>query len=193
MSRNGADGRVKRWRELLAGERDAAALYTRIAEAETGERRNIFEELAAVERRHAAHWEEKIRGAGETVPPAGRPSMRTRLLATAASRLSPGAVLPMIERAERADAGMYDADPDAAPGMASDERGHARALSKLIEGGKPDPRRQIAKREAWHRGDRSGAMRAAVFGVSDGLVSNTSLVMGFAGSGSSRSAIVLAG
>jgi VIT1/CCC1 family predicted Fe2+/Mn2+ transporter len=32
-----------------------------------------------------------------------------------------------------------------------------------------------------------------VFGVSDGLVSNTALVMGFAGSGSSRSAILLAG
>jgi VIT1/CCC1 family predicted Fe2+/Mn2+ transporter len=32
-----------------------------------------------------------------------------------------------------------------------------------------------------------------VFGVSDGLVSNTALVMGFAGSGSSRTAILLAG
>jgi VIT1/CCC1 family predicted Fe2+/Mn2+ transporter len=32
-----------------------------------------------------------------------------------------------------------------------------------------------------------------VFGVSDGLVSNTALVMGFAGSGASRSAILLAG
>lgn len=193
MSRNGADGRVKRWRELLAGERDAAALYTRIAEAETGERRNIFEELAAVERRHAAHWEEKIRGAGKTVPPAGRPSVRTRLLATAASRLSPGAVLPLIERAERADAGMYDSDPDAAPGMAADEHGHARTIAKLIEGGRPSPRAQIARREPWHRGDRSGALRAGVFGVSDGLVSNTALVMGVAGSGVSHTVILLAG
>jgi predicted membrane protein (TIGR00267 family) len=32
-----------------------------------------------------------------------------------------------------------------------------------------------------------------VFGVSDGLVSNTSLVMGFAGSGTSRTVILLAG
>ncbi len=185
--------RAPRWRELLASERDAEAMYRGLAETEQGERRAIFEELASIERRHASHWETKLRDAGEPVPPAGRPSLRTRLIGVAARRLSTQAVLPMIERAERADAGMYDADPDAAPGMASDERGHARALSKLIEGGKPDPRRQIAKREAWHRGDRSGAMRAAVFGVSDGLVSNTSLVMGFAGSGSSRSAIVLAG
>jgi VIT1/CCC1 family predicted Fe2+/Mn2+ transporter len=193
MGRDDDGGRVKRWLELLASEREAAALYTRIAAAETGERRSIFEELAAVERRHAAHWEEKIRGAGATVPPPGAPSLRTRLLGTAASRLSSNAVLPLIERAERADAGVYDADPDAAPGMAADEHGHARTIAKLIEGGKPSPRVQIARREPWHRGDRSGALRAGVFGVSDGLVSNTALVMGVAGSGVSHTVILLTG
>ncbi|MCO6003741.1 VIT1/CCC1 family protein [Actinoallomurus purpureus] len=184
---------VKRWRELLASERDAAALYSSLAVAESGERREILEELAGVELRHAAHWEGKLRAAGAEVPPPGPPSMRTRLLATAARRLSTSAVLPMIERAERSDAGVYDRDPDATPGMAEDERGHARTLAKLIDGGKPDPRVQISRREGWHRTDRSGALRAGVFGVSDGLVSNTALVMGFAGSGSSRTAILLAG
>ena len=47
--------------------------------------------------------------------------------------------------------------------------------------------------ERWHRNDRSGALRAAVFGISDGLVSNAALVMGFAGSGVQRSTVVLAG
>jgi VIT1/CCC1 family predicted Fe2+/Mn2+ transporter len=41
--------------------------------------------------------------------------------------------------------------------------------------------------------DRSGALRAGVFGVNDGLVSNTSLVMGFAGSGAASTAIAFAG
>jgi VIT1/CCC1 family predicted Fe2+/Mn2+ transporter len=193
MVREEAGEQVKRWRDLLASERDAAELYTRIASAETGERRAIFEELAAVERRHAAHWADKIRDAGEPVPPLGAPSARTRLLASAAKRLSPNAVLPLIERAERADAGVYDTDPDAAPGMAADEHGHARTIAKLIEGGRPSPRAQIARREPWHRGDRSGALRAGVFGVSDGLVSNTALVMGVAGSGASHTVIVLTG
>jgi vacuolar iron transporter family protein len=193
MNREDDSGSVTHWRDLLASERDAADLYSRIAATEAGERRAIFEELAAVERRHAAHWEEKIRGAGGTVPPPGRSSVRTRLLSTAASRLSPGAVLPLIERAERADAGRYDADPDAAPGMAADEHGHARTIAKLIEGGRPSPRGQIARRERWHRGDRSGTLRAGVFGVSDGLVSNTALVMGVAGSGASHTVILLAG
>src|SRR5205807_2049042 len=115
---------VKRWRELLASERDAAALYQRLAAAERGERQQIFRDLSE---------------------------------------------------------------------MAADERGHARTLARLLDGGKPGPVEQIARRERWHRGDRSGALRAGVFGVSDGLVSNTALVMGFAGSGASRTVALLAG
>jgi VIT1/CCC1 family predicted Fe2+/Mn2+ transporter len=184
---------VRRWRELLAAERDAASLYSRLAGAETGERAQVFRDLAAIERTHAAHWESRLRAAGAAVPAPGRASLRTRLLGTAANRLSVQAVLPLIERAERADAGMYDEEPDALPGMAADERSHARTLAHLLDGGRPDPARQIARREPWHRGDRSGALRAAVFGVSDGLVSNTALVMGFAGSGASHTVTLLAG
>ena len=46
-----------RWRQFLTAEREAAELYTRLAAAESGERREIFRELADIERRHAAHWE----------------------------------------------------------------------------------------------------------------------------------------
>jgi vacuolar iron transporter family protein len=192
-SRSDVQSSVRRWRELLASERDAAALYSRLAEAETGERQQIFRDLAAIELKHAAHWESKLRSAGAEVPAAGGPSLRTRLLGAAAGRLSVQAVLPLIERAERADAGMYENEPDALPGMAADERAHARTLAHLLDDGRPDPVAQIARRERWHRGDRSGALRASVFGVSDGLVSNTALVMGFAGSGTSHTVTLLAG
>ena len=193
MSPDNGTKSVKRWRDMLASERDAAALYSRLADAETGERQEIFRELASIELKHAAHWEDKLREAGADVPAAGGPSLRTRLIGTAARRLSVETVLPMIERAETADAGTYDNDPDAAPGMAADERSHARTLAHLIDGGRPDPQAQIRRRESWHRSDRSGALRAGVFGVSDGLVSNTALVMGFAGSGTSRTVTLLAG
>jgi vacuolar iron transporter family protein len=193
MSPDNGTKSVKRWRDMLASERDAAALYSRLADAETGERQEIFRELASIELKHAAHWEDKLREAGANVPAAGGPSLRTRLIGTAARRLSVETVLPMIERAEKADAGTYDSDPDAAPGMAADERSHARTLAHLIDGGRPDPQAQIRRRESWHRSDRSGALRAGVFGVSDGLVSNTALVMGFAGSGTSRTVTLLAG
>jgi VIT1/CCC1 family predicted Fe2+/Mn2+ transporter len=41
----------------------------------------------------------------------------------------------------------------------------------------------IMGREGWHMGRRSGSIRAAVFGMNDGLVSNLSLVLGVAGAG----------
>jgi VIT1/CCC1 family predicted Fe2+/Mn2+ transporter len=40
---------------------------------------------------------------------------------------------------------------------------------------------------------KSGALRAAIFGVNDGLVSNLSLIMGFAGAAVQNSVILLAG
>jgi VIT1/CCC1 family predicted Fe2+/Mn2+ transporter len=42
-------------------------------------------------------------------------------------------------------------------------------------------------------GGRSGAFRAAIFGVNDGLVSNLSLIMGFTGANVSNHVILLAG
>jgi VIT1/CCC1 family predicted Fe2+/Mn2+ transporter len=40
---------------------------------------------------------------------------------------------------------------------------------------------------------KSGSLRAAIFGVNDGLVSNVALIMGFAGAGQARGVILLAG
>jgi VIT1/CCC1 family predicted Fe2+/Mn2+ transporter len=48
-------------------------------------------------------------------------------------------------------------------------------------------------REHHHRDVRGGAARAAVFGISDGLVSNISLIMGVAGAHPSSNAVRLAG
>jgi VIT1/CCC1 family predicted Fe2+/Mn2+ transporter len=179
-----------RFRSLLAAERRSADLYTGLAEATTGERREILSELAAIERRHAAHWADRLRGLGEAVPGWQGSGPRTAVLGFLARRFSIDAVLAYLERTERADAGLYDGDPDATAAMAVDERSHARVLTRL-RGAEdlPDGR----TREPWHRGDRSGALRAAVFGVNDGLVSNASLVMGFAGSGAASPVILFAG
>ncbi|MDT5045431.1 MAG: vacuolar iron transporter family protein [Mycobacterium sp.] len=185
-------GEANRFRELLGAERRSADLYSGLAEAAMGERRDVLNELAAVERRHAAHWADKLTELGEPVPEPGQRGMRARAVSWLARRVSLDAVLPYLERAEHADAGLYRDDPDATSSMAVDERSHARVLSHLRSGGGEDPG-SIRRLERWHRGDRSGALRAGVFGVNDGLVSNTSLVMGFAGSGASAAVILFAG
>jgi VIT1/CCC1 family predicted Fe2+/Mn2+ transporter/rubrerythrin len=45
--------------------------------------------------------------------------------------------------------------------------------------------------ESWHRTGQSGTFRAVIFGVSDGLVSNLSLVMGVAGATTSEPRFIL--
>lgn len=189
-----------RFRAALDAERQSAVLYRALADGAEGERRQILLELAAIEERHAAHWEDKLTELGESVPQPRRAAPRVRALSWLARRYSVDLALPFVERAERADSGLYLGDPDAAPGMAADERSHARVLTRLREDG-PAPvgqreeagGRGILRRERWHRSDRSGALRAGVFGVNDGLVSNGSLVLGFAGSGASAATVLFAG
>jgi vacuolar iron transporter family protein len=181
-----------RLHELLAAERRSADLYAGLAQAAAGERREILGELAAVEHKHAAHWAQKLTELGEPVPEPGPSGIRARLVCWLAHRFSVDAVLPYLERAERADAGLYQDDPNATAQMAVDERSHARVLTRLRTDAAEDPG-TIRRLERWHRGDRSGALRAGVFGVNDGLVSNTSLVMGFAGSGAGATVILFAG
>ncbi len=53
--------------------------------------------------------------------------------------------------------------------------------------------RRRAESHPGHRSVAGGLARAAVFGVSDGLVSNVSLVIGFAGAGAESSVVRLAG
>lgn len=196
-----------RYNAFLLSERRSAALYRGLAQQAEGERKIALEELAAMEDGHAGHWAAKLRELGQAVPADdySLDSGDAALLERARSE-SLAAVLPALEQAERDGAGMYDAEPDALPSMAIDERKHAEvlaqmarpvhktnaaALGKRLAGEVPtDPaavHAVLTQTEPWHRIDRSGAVRAAIFGISDGLVSNTALVMGFAGAGASGS------
>ncbi len=145
-----------------------------------------FREPLASEQR-SARWAHKLTELSEQVPTPARSGVRARLLGWLARLFTFASVLPFLERAEHADAGRYQHDSEAIAAMAIDEGSHARALTRLRESDGTDDPRSIQHRERWHRGDRSGALRAAVFGVNDGLVTNTSLVMGVAGSGASGS------
>ena len=86
-----------RFRSALDSERRSAALYRGLAAGATGERQQVFLELAAVEERHAAHWAAKLIDLGERVPEPGGPGLRTRLLSWLARRFSVDAVLPFVE------------------------------------------------------------------------------------------------
>lgn len=195
----------QRFLTYLEAERKAALLYRSLAETTTGDRREALMELADIEEQHAGHWLEKCAEYGVDVPPTPT-SLNpddAQLLGRARS-LGLVSVLDQLEESEGAAAGMYDDEPEALSSMPSEERGHAevframRTDDEVASTGKfPHRIMSPGEGEQWHRVDKSGAQRAAIFGVSDGLVSNTALVMGFAGANAAgaleSSAVLFAG
>jgi VIT1/CCC1 family predicted Fe2+/Mn2+ transporter len=167
-------------------------LYGLLAEAERDtERKSIFTQLAQVEERHANIWREKLREAG--VQPRERgPSLRVRVLGFLARRFGVRSILPIVRGMEAGAYGMYMAQDETAQAIAPDEREHGRTIARL-QRPEVEPVAAIAGREKWHRTGGGGTMRATVFGVSDGLLSNTSLIMGFAGANTEGKFVLLAG
>lgn len=184
---------VRRWRDNLKGEWEAAALYRALADTEKdSSRAGVLRELADVEDHHAARWRGFLVEAGEPLPQAGR-TWRGRLVQWLARRFGVRAILPAVMANELADYKMYDNQADAA-GLPQQERSHARVFSAMVSdspGGASGA--TIAASEGWHRRDAGGGLRAAVFGANDGLVSNLSLVFGVAGANPGQHFILLAG
>jgi VIT1/CCC1 family predicted Fe2+/Mn2+ transporter len=186
---------VARFRANFQEEVDAAATYGALAKIEPIDKlAEVYRRLATAEEAHIAFWEKKLRDAGARVP-ARRPSMRARVTAWLARRFGTQSVIPALAMKEQAGRHGYDDQPDAiAANLPAVEHSHARLLSTIsrgrasgMEGG------LLARLEGRHRAVGGNALRAAVLGANDGLVSVLSLVMGVAGAHSSNSAILVAG
>ncbi len=186
--------RTDLWLQNLVDERDGAALYEGLARHERDAAKAAsFRELALAERRHAELWQRKLEREGVTPPP-DRPSSRIRALIWLARRLGSDAVVPMILDAEAGDADKYDAQGGDATAIAAEERAHRVVLAGMGEGKPTDARGLIAVRERWHGASgRAGSIRAAIFGMNDGLLSNLSLILGVAGAGVEPHAVVVTG
>jgi VIT1/CCC1 family predicted Fe2+/Mn2+ transporter len=176
----------------LQDERDGVALYQTLSEVEQNPKlAEVYRRLAAVEQQHAESWVRQLQAAGVAIP-AFKPSWRTRVLTWLARRFGAAAVLPSVASLEQVDAHKYGQDGE--PGLAHEERSHSRLLQHItqplqggLEGG------ALAQLEGRHRAGGGNALRAAVLGANDGLVSNMSLVMGVAGAALSGSVILVTG
>ena len=127
--------------------------------------------------------------------PSDRPSSRIRALIWLARRLGSAAVVPMVLETEAGDADKYEEQGGEATAIAEEERAHRQVLKGMEPAGAPSGARAlIADRERWHRGGgRAGSIRAAIFGMNDGLVSNLSLILGVAGAGVAPATVVVTG
>lgn len=187
---------ASRYRDNFVDEINSAFLYRVAAELEEDDTiSGVYVRLAETEERHAALWEDRLRELGAAVP-SRIPRRRTRLLAWLARRLGSVAVLTQVlASTERTGRAMYDDQPEAAgTSLPTDERSHAVILDVLREDAAGGVRGGVlARLEGRHRAVGGNALRAAVLGANDGLVSNTSLVMGVAGAAFSSSAVLLSG
>jgi vacuolar iron transporter family protein len=203
--------------ENLKLERDAIVLYDALAQIEKDERRaSAFRTIAGNERRHAEVWAGKLGELGATVPPPGRARFRVRMIIALARIFGTKSVSDLVQALEGDEEDAYSGQvsPEVAA-IAADEREHAEIWRRLDQegdlpapdGGEPSAADQAALREVqaarrsgevgrterWHRTGQSGTLRAVIFGVSDGLVSNTSLVMGVTGASADPHIILLTG
>ncbi|WP_231184306.1 VIT1/CCC1 family protein [Haladaptatus sp. DYF46] len=185
-------GDVERWRNNWQDEVDGAALYRAMAESESNpELAELYRNLAETEGEHADFWATKLDDADEPVGlPA--PSRRVRTLAWLARRFGANFVLPAVRGSEIGGSVEYHRQPDADSSLVDDERSHAHLLANLdtssgVEGG------TLARLEGRHHATSGNALRAAVLGANDGLVSNLSLVMGVAGAALAPTSILITG
>ena len=183
----------KRYLAFWTEERNSAALYAALATIERDAKlAEVYRRLSATEEKHAESWATRLRESGMTVP-VFQPSWRTRTLIGVARRFGIATILPALSSTEDSAAHGYVAG-QSAEAMQAQERSHARLLrqiSRTTTGGLEGA--ALAQIEGRHRSAGGNALRAAVLGANDGLVSNLSLVMGVAGAELSGQAVLITG
>ena len=158
--------------ESWTEEQRSAYLYRACADAEAGTpRADLFTRLAGEAEAQAAIWRAQLTASGKPAPRPFVPELRTRLVARLVAWLGPRPLRAILAAMKVRGMVIYSGR---APG------GHVNAVGGGIE------RR--------HRGlSGGGNLRAAVFGINDGLVSNASLIFGVAGASSDAAVVLLTG
>ncbi|OZA26834.1 MAG: hypothetical protein B7X93_10265 [Hydrogenophilales bacterium 17-61-9] len=155
------------WQE----EKQSAWLYRVVAQCEHGTtRESLFNELAQSADDQAAIWLATIAQHGGLPPRTYRPDLRTRIVARLTRTFSPRAMRGVLAAMKVRGMVLYTQTPPRTTPTHIDE---------------------IGKRH--QKGVSGNALRAGVFGVNDGLVSNAALIYGMAGASQEPTIIVLTG
>lgn len=184
----------KKYTASLQTEVDAAFLYERIAAAEEVPAiASMFRELGAIEHEHATKMEASLRSKGITIglPP---PSWRAHMLDRIGKIFGYGYVIGVLLDTEKSitNAQLTQKEKSRIP-ISGDEANHVKILQTLLNNKSKVTGEHLSRIEGKHRTIGGNALRAAVLGANDGLVSNMSLVMGVAGATEGQSGVLLAG
>lgn len=156
-------------------EQRSAFLYRACAEAEAGTvRAELFHRLAGEAEAQAAIWRAQLTARGHPPPPPFVPDSRAQLVARLVRMFGPRRMKSVLAAMKVRGMAIYGTS-------LGGESGHAvpTATSAI---------------EFRHRSlGQGGNLRAAVFGVNDGLVSNASLILGVAGAAGDSHLVLLSG
>ncbi len=176
--------------EALQNEIDAAFLYHRIADKEPNPTvSSYYRQLAGIEEVHVQKLYAKIREQNylSELPPA---SWRARALYRLSGIFGQGIMQSkMMAEEQSITAAIIDQKRKKGEPIGAADARHVNILRSLgtLSG------ESLSKIEGRHRNIGGNALRAAVLGANDGLVSNFSLVMGVAGASQGGREVLIAG
>ena len=152
-------------------ERRSSLIYAQLCHIETEPRlARMFEQLGAAAQEQATFWEQRLRDLGAAVPQEVTIGRRAEIVLWLARRMGVGAVRGLLTVLKVRGLVVYST---------SASSGHA-------------PVTHVSQIGARHKVS-GGNLRAAVFGINDGLVSNASLIFGMAGAAVSSETLLLVG
>ena len=186
---------MDRTKESLQVEIDTSFLYRQLSEVQKEPGlAEVLRQMAGIEQEHAQHALDKIR---ETEPgfampgPSGRAKLQWRLGKVFGYDYILGQLMNTERQMAHAAIHARTGKGESLTGM---ERSHLRIVEavsasqpSMVTGG------FLSKLEGRHRSVGGNALRAAVMGANDGLVSNMSLVMGVAGAAAQGKTILMTG
>lgn len=171
---------------------DAAHLYQILAEREEDDAvALIFREMSSIELGHAEAFAKKNGLLASQLP---KPSWRARTLARIGKIMGNDYILGVLMDTEKSLSGaMVKARQQQHQTASISDTAHVDILRNILNQRSTVSGTQLARFEKRHRSVGGNALRAAVLGGNDGLVSNFSLVMGVAGATQGGNEVLLTG
>ena len=183
---------IKTWKHHLQDEVDASFLYSVFANLEPdSNRKDILLELAEVENRHVARWEEMLTSYNVKIKKL-RPTLKAKFMAWYARKIDRTFPLSRMLNEEASEVKDYltlyrnselaDAK-ETALDLAKESAMHTESLKELT--GSTD--------EPWHKTESGGTLGNIIYGFNDGLTANFGLVAGVIAATDDISTILVTG
>lgn len=171
---------------------DASYLYALLAENEEDPNiAGIFRQMSEIEKSHAVAFLKKMQMDETHMPD---PSVRARILKTIGKVIGYDYVLGALLDTEKSlSSSILRSRKKQHQQESLSDTAHVTILKNILSSKTQLSGTSLARFEKRHRSVGGNALRAAVMGGNDGLVSNFSLIMGIAGATNGRKEVLLAG